>query len=517
MTVLATDPPVSEAQRRAMFAAAEGRSTLGIPKKVGEEFVGKAKDEASGLRAALRALLAWVNGEEEEAQDSGRSDPVTGDMALDRDSVRDKDADGRLHVGVSNISKANVCEYYGREIPDYEALGLDPDKKYKLLRDPDELAKAVDTFNNIPLLSEHVPVSADDHRPDLVIGSTGTDAVFEPPYLKNSLVVWAQDAIDEIEGESKKELSCAYRYRADMTPGEYEGENYDGVMRDIVGNHVALVREGRAGPDVVVGDGQPDTEKEVTMTMKDRLAKAKNTIASLRGGKIAQDAEMEDLTKLIDAFAKHEEEEGAEKTADMNLDPNAGVPGVAKPEEGADAEGGKEAVMAFLKDKLGAEDYAKCAEMMNGMGEDEDDEDEESEKKQEAEMADKEAKDKRAKDEEEKPDYVEKKAMDAAISARVAAAVQDERKRQRETREAEKFVRPIIGDLAMAHDSAEGVYRTALTAKGVDIEGVHPSAYRALLEMLPKRQERPAHVAMDAAAQKGFAERFPGAAKITVL
>lgn len=32
-------PPVSTAQRRAMFAAASGKSTLGIPKKVGKEFV----------------------------------------------------------------------------------------------------------------------------------------------------------------------------------------------------------------------------------------------------------------------------------------------------------------------------------------------------------------------------------------------------------------------------------------------------------------------------------------------
>lgn len=33
-----TDPPVSEAQRRAMRAAAGGNSTLGIPKSVGKEF-----------------------------------------------------------------------------------------------------------------------------------------------------------------------------------------------------------------------------------------------------------------------------------------------------------------------------------------------------------------------------------------------------------------------------------------------------------------------------------------------
>lgn len=31
-------PPVSEKQRRAMHAAAKGKSTIGIPKKVGKEF-----------------------------------------------------------------------------------------------------------------------------------------------------------------------------------------------------------------------------------------------------------------------------------------------------------------------------------------------------------------------------------------------------------------------------------------------------------------------------------------------
>lgn len=53
-------PPVSEKQRRAMFAAAEGNSTLGIPKKVGEEFVGVRKDEngENVLSAALRRAIA---------------------------------------------------------------------------------------------------------------------------------------------------------------------------------------------------------------------------------------------------------------------------------------------------------------------------------------------------------------------------------------------------------------------------------------------------------------------------
>ena len=38
-------PPKSKAQRGAMFAAAKGKSTLGIPKKVGKEF---AKSDPGG-------------------------------------------------------------------------------------------------------------------------------------------------------------------------------------------------------------------------------------------------------------------------------------------------------------------------------------------------------------------------------------------------------------------------------------------------------------------------------------
>ncbi len=39
-------PDVSQAQRGAMFAAASGHSTLGIPKSVGEDFI--AADKAAG-------------------------------------------------------------------------------------------------------------------------------------------------------------------------------------------------------------------------------------------------------------------------------------------------------------------------------------------------------------------------------------------------------------------------------------------------------------------------------------
>jgi hypothetical protein len=43
-------PPVSEKQRRAMYAAAAGRSTLGIPRAVGREFVAADKGGKLPLR-----------------------------------------------------------------------------------------------------------------------------------------------------------------------------------------------------------------------------------------------------------------------------------------------------------------------------------------------------------------------------------------------------------------------------------------------------------------------------------
>ena len=86
---------------------------------------------------------------------------MTPALAFDR-SARHVDVDGRLHVAASHISKAAVNPYYGREIPGADTLGLDPARVYQLLRDPEELAKAAPTFNNLPLLSKHVPVSALD-------------------------------------------------------------------------------------------------------------------------------------------------------------------------------------------------------------------------------------------------------------------------------------------------------------------------------------------------------------------
>ncbi len=223
-------------------------------------------DPPEPVHPGLRAVLDNMN--------LRASDNMPLRIAKDKKSVRSFDPDGRLHVAVTNISKACVNPYYGHEIPGYEILGLEPNKIYKLLRDPEELQKAVDSYNGVPLLLQHQAATADDHPSDLVIGATGTDAEFVYPYLRNSLVIWPEHAVELIESGEQKELSCGYRYTPDMTPGTFKGEPYDGVMRDIVGNHVALVKEGRAGSDVAVGDRALIVPEDVAWVLLEHAIKS---------------------------------------------------------------------------------------------------------------------------------------------------------------------------------------------------------------------------------------------------
>lgn len=191
-------------------------------------------------------------------------------LAYDRDSIRRTDDDGRLHVDVANICQAKVDEYYGREINgvmDGEPgwVPLEADRKYRLLRDPDELAKpeTVKSANGIPILSTHLPTSAADHKFRETVGSTGSTASYDHPFVKNALSFWPQAAIDDVDDGTKAQLSPGYKYRADMTPGEFEGEPFDGRMTDIRFNHLAQVPRGRQGSRVVVPDADPDWDRWV--------------------------------------------------------------------------------------------------------------------------------------------------------------------------------------------------------------------------------------------------------------
>jgi hypothetical protein len=136
-------------------------------------------------------------------------------------------------------------------------LGLDPKARYMLLRPASELKRAASTLSGVPVLSQHVPMDAKTFDPAAVVGACLDDAVFEPPYLRCSIVIWSADAINGIENGSARQLSAGYAYEPDLRPGVFETVPYDGSMRALRFNHLALVERGRNGPDVMVADRLP--------------------------------------------------------------------------------------------------------------------------------------------------------------------------------------------------------------------------------------------------------------------
>ena len=63
--------------------------------------------------------------------------------------------------------------------------------------------------------------------------------------------------IDRVMRGDVREVSAGYRVSYDATPGVTDdGEHYDGIQKAISGNHVAIVRRGRAGPEVKALDAK---------------------------------------------------------------------------------------------------------------------------------------------------------------------------------------------------------------------------------------------------------------------
>lgn len=177
-------------------------------------------------------------------------------LAFDRaPSARTKDLlNGWLHIKDCRISKANVCPYMGREIPNSEALGLDPETVYHLYRDAVALEAAAKSFERAPLMLHHVAVTADNPNKDKIIGAI-SNVRWNAPYLVADLTVWDGEGIEAIESERQQELSPGYHYTPDMTSGiAPDGTPYVGRMLNIGANHLAIVDTGRTGPDVFVND-----------------------------------------------------------------------------------------------------------------------------------------------------------------------------------------------------------------------------------------------------------------------
>lgn len=165
---------------------------------------------------------------------------------------RTYDNNGWLEVTDNPISKVGVFDYLGAEIGAPE-----PDKIYRVLRPPEELAseETINSFKLTPFIIEHEMLGkhATPAEKKGIQGVIGENVYFDPPYLRANIKIFSDAALSNIDS-GKIDLSPGYRSKYEFTSGIYEGQHYDVIQRHLRGNHLALVDEGRTGPDVAVQD-----------------------------------------------------------------------------------------------------------------------------------------------------------------------------------------------------------------------------------------------------------------------
>ena len=155
------------------------------------------------------------------------------------------------------ITKTGVFPYLGAQIGQQ---GLDAEKIYYVLRPAEELFKpeTVESFNGIPITIEHAMLGSQDKgltKPEDkgIDGVTLESAHQSGDKLLNNIRLFSEQIKDAVNS-GKKELSAGYY--CDFVPesGDYHGQHYDFVQRNIFGNHIALVDKGRSGSEIRVMD-----------------------------------------------------------------------------------------------------------------------------------------------------------------------------------------------------------------------------------------------------------------------
>lgn len=210
------------------------------------------------------------------------------------------DINGWFEVPRNPLSKVGVFPYLGRSIGAPE-----PDKVYMVYRPEEELSspETVASFRLSPFVDDHTMLG-DDEDDGLtpaekkgVHGVIGERVAYDPQTrtLYGNLKVFSKALRRRMDKEGKREISCGYRCAYEQRHGVFEGQRYEYIQRSIRGNHLALVDQGRMGPDVRVLD-----HLKFTVDAKDMIPMAKDAATNTAD---ALSAVADALTIAADALA----------------------------------------------------------------------------------------------------------------------------------------------------------------------------------------------------------------------
>ena len=105
---------------------------------------------------------------------------------------------------------------------------------------------------------------------------------------------------------------------------------------------------------------------------------------------------------------------------------------------------------------------------------------------------------------------MDRKTVDEIVNAAVLADRKNTQAHLASLYDAASQVKPFVGEInVLAFDSADAIYKLALDAHSIETKGVHPSAYRQLLQLIGAgRQTSAPTLAADTAAVQDFEKQY---------
>jgi hypothetical protein len=247
-------------------------------------------------------------------------------------TARTEDVNGYIEIENNPISKVGVFPYSGAQI------GAEPpDKVFMVYRPESELnnVDCINSFKLVPVIDEHTMLG-DGQTPAEkkgVHGTTGEKIYFKDGYLYANLKIFS-DSLQATIDNIKKDISLGYRCIYELSSGMFNGVQYDAVQKNIRGNHLAIVEEGRMGREVAVLDHATkftfDSKELIKMVQKAELKALKDkvavVVAALDEAEKAEKMEATDMEKMradvnelmgmIKDLKAHESSEAEDKDED---------------------------------------------------------------------------------------------------------------------------------------------------------------------------------------------------------